>query len=50
MALDPMAFVERFGGAVARVPNDATAFGHREAAYDLVIASIWSQDREQEAR
>ena len=48
-SLRPMVFVERFGGAVARVPDDATAFGHRQAEYDLVIASIWAEDGEQEA-
>jgi len=48
-SIRPMVIIDQFGGAVARVPDDATAFGHREAAYDLVIASIWSEDREQEA-
>ena len=38
----PMIIIDQFGGAVARVPNDATAFGHRDAAYDLIIAAIWS--------
>ena len=48
-SFQPMVFLERFGGAVARVPAEATAFGHRDAAYDLVIASIWSEEHEQEA-
>jgi FAD/FMN-containing dehydrogenase len=48
-SLRPMAFLERFGGAVARVPNDATAFGHRDAEYDLVIASMWTDGAEDEA-
>jgi FAD/FMN-containing dehydrogenase len=48
-SLRPMVFVERLGGAIALVPADATAFGHRDAEYDLVIASIWSEDAEQEA-
>ena len=48
-SLMPMVFVERLGGAVARVPNDATAFGHRDAEYDLIIAAIWGDDAEQEA-
>ncbi len=43
-----MAFLERFGGAVAEVSHDTTAFGHRDAEYDLVIASMWSEEREQE--
>jgi FAD/FMN-containing dehydrogenase len=48
-SLRPMAVLERFGGAVARVPADATAFGHRDAEYDLVIASMWTDDAEDEA-
>ena len=48
-SLKPMVFVERLGGAVARVPAEATAFGHREAEYDLIIAAIWGDDAEQEA-
>ena len=38
-----MVIVDQFGGAVARVPADATAFGHRAAAYDLIIAAIWTE-------
>jgi FAD/FMN-containing dehydrogenase len=48
-SLGPMVFVERLGGAIARVPADATAFGHRGAEYDLIIAAIWNDDAEQEA-
>ena len=44
----PMVIIDQFGGAVARVPNDATAFGHRDAAYDLIIAAVWDQPEEQE--
>jgi FAD/FMN-containing dehydrogenase len=44
-----MVFVERLGAAIARVPNDATAFGHRDAEYDLVIAAIWDDDSEEQA-
>ena len=33
-----------FGGAVARVPADATAFGHRDAAHDLNIVGAWLDD------
>jgi FAD/FMN-containing dehydrogenase len=47
-SLQPMVFVERLGGAIARVPAEATAFGHRDAEYDLVIAAIWSENAEQE--
>ncbi|WP_448624038.1 FAD-binding oxidoreductase [Geodermatophilus sp. URMC 64] len=48
-SLRPAVIIDQFGGAVARVPADATAFGHRDAAYDLIIAAIWSQPEEQEA-
>jgi FAD/FMN-containing dehydrogenase len=34
--------VEHFGGAVARVPRDATAFDNRDADYNLVIVSRWA--------
>jgi hypothetical protein len=44
-----MVFVERLGAAIARVPNDATAFGHRDAEYDLVIAAIWDDDSQEQA-
>jgi FAD/FMN-containing dehydrogenase len=46
---NPMVFVERLGGAISRVPSDATAFGHRDADFDLVIAAIWTDDAEEEA-
>jgi len=33
--------IEQFGGAVKRVPVDATAFDQRDATYNLVIVSRW---------
>ena len=48
-SLQPMVFLERFGGAVARVPGEATAFGHRDSEYDLVIASMWTDAADDEA-
>lgn len=45
----PMVVIDQFGGAVARVPEDATAFGHRDAEYDLIIAAIWDDDAKEEA-
>jgi FAD/FMN-containing dehydrogenase len=45
----PTVIIDPLGGAVARVPNDATAFGHRDAEYDLIIAAKWSSPAEQDA-
>lgn len=33
--------IEHLGGAVARVPRDATAFDHRDARYNLAIIARW---------
>lgn len=33
--------IEQVGGAVSRVPNDATAFDHREMPYNFLIAGMW---------
>jgi FAD/FMN-containing dehydrogenase len=33
-----------FGGAVARVPQDTTAFAHRGAAHDINIVASWLPD------
>jgi FAD/FMN-containing dehydrogenase len=33
--------IEQFGGAVKRIPSDATAFDQRDATYNLVIVSRW---------
>src|SRR3954470_15652891 len=37
------------GGAVARVPNDAMAFGQREAPFNLHILSMWPEESMDEA-
>jgi FAD/FMN-containing dehydrogenase len=34
--------IERFGGAVTRVPVEATAFPHREPGFNLLITSVWT--------
>jgi FAD/FMN-containing dehydrogenase len=34
-----------FGGAVARVPEDATAFPHRNASHDINIVGSWLPDQ-----
>ena len=36
-------------GAFDRVPEDATAFGHRNWAYNLIVTSIWSKAEEADA-
>jgi FAD/FMN-containing dehydrogenase len=38
-----------FGGAVARVPEDATAFPNRDAAHDINIVASWLPDDAGEA-
>jgi FAD/FMN-containing dehydrogenase len=40
----PMSFagIEPFRGAVLRVPLDATAVPHRDAAFNVLFASIWA--------
>ncbi len=46
----PMAHVliPRLGGAVARIPSDATAFAHRDAPYLLWIVNVWADPEESE--
>jgi FAD/FMN-containing dehydrogenase len=38
--------IEQFGGAVSRVPRDATAFDQRDSDYNFVIISRWSDPAE----
>jgi hypothetical protein len=40
--------IESLGGAVQRVEPDESAFGHRDAAYDLLITSLWTEPTEAE--
>jgi hypothetical protein len=39
-----------FGGAVGRVPVDASAFGHRDAAHDINIVASWLDGDPEEDR
>jgi len=38
--------IEYYGGAAQRVAEDATAFPHRQAQYDLMITAQWSDPTE----
>jgi FAD/FMN-containing dehydrogenase len=40
---------QQVGGAIARVPPDATAYANREAAYDSFPVSIWNDPTADEA-
>ena len=41
--------VLRLGGAAGRVPADATAFAHRDAAYILNVVAAWTEPSEGDA-
>ena len=34
--------IEQFGGAVARIPADETAFAHRDSLFNLAVISRWT--------
>ncbi len=36
--------VLQLGGALARVAEDATAFGQRDAAHNVVVNAVWTED------
>jgi FAD/FMN-containing dehydrogenase len=40
--------LEHFGGAVSRVPRDATAFDQRDSEYNFVIVSRWADQGERD--
>jgi FAD/FMN-containing dehydrogenase len=42
------AIVWPLGGAVARVGEHATAFGHRDTPFDVIVFSIWTDPQEAE--
>jgi FAD/FMN-containing dehydrogenase len=42
--------LQAYGGAIADVPDDATAFGHRSAAFEYVGAARWTDPAEDEVR
>jgi hypothetical protein len=39
---------QQYGGAVSRVGQADTAFGHREAQYNFIPASVWTDSTESE--
>jgi len=45
-----MVFVIQMGGAVARVPEDATAVGGRSAAFQTLFVGIWDDPSEKPTR
>jgi len=46
----PLSFVafNSWGGAISRVPEDATAFGHRDSAFSIYIFTLWSDPADRE--
>jgi FAD/FMN-containing dehydrogenase len=44
-----LAVLQQVGGAIARVPVSATAYGSRDAAYDCFPISIWEDPADDEA-
>lgn len=52
LAHDPSATasLQAYGGAIADVPDDATAFGHRSTAFEYDGAARWRDPAEDDAR
>jgi FAD/FMN-containing dehydrogenase len=46
----PNVSLQAYGGAIADVPDEATAFSRRDAAFEFVAASLWKDAAEDEAR
>jgi FAD/FMN-containing dehydrogenase len=46
----PGASLQAYGGAIADRPDDASAFGHRGAAFEFVGAARWTDPSEDEPR
>jgi FAD/FMN-containing dehydrogenase len=42
-------FLEHYGGAVARVSNDATAFGNRTQEFNLMVEAGWVDSSQEDA-
>ena len=46
----PAARLQAYGGAIADVPDDASAFSHRDALVEFVSASRWDRPAEDDGR
>ena len=46
----PSVSLQAHGGAIADVPDGATAFGHRDTAFEYVAATSWINPAEDQAR
>jgi FAD/FMN-containing dehydrogenase len=46
----PYASLQAYGGAIADVPDEATAFSQRDAMFEFVAAARWTDPAEDEAR
>ena len=46
----PNVSLQAYGGAIADTPDDATAFSHRDTAFEYVAAAGWTDPAEDQAR
>jgi FAD/FMN-containing dehydrogenase len=46
----PNVSLQAYGGAIADVPDNATAFSHRDTAFEYVAATSWTDPAEDQAR
>jgi FAD/FMN-containing dehydrogenase len=46
----PNVSLQAYGGAIADLPDDATAFSHRDTAFEYVAATSWTDPNEDQAR
>jgi FAD/FMN-containing dehydrogenase len=46
----PNVSLQAYGGAIADVPDDATAFSHRDTAFEYVAATCWTDPAEDQER
>lgn len=46
----PTVSLQAYGGAIADTPDDASAFSHRDTAFEYVAATSWTDPAEDRAR